>query len=102
MSSFIPLWLADFVFSFGRFYHKDAYNNKDIIDNFRMIQDEAVIPIIDSGADYVICGHLHKYISRKIVGENRCGELIVLPCWASGDYGIINDGILEIKNDAGG
>lgn len=97
LSSFIPLKLADLVFSIGKFYNKDAYNNVNEIPYSRQVQDEAVIPYIDAGVDIVICGHLHKHIEKIVVGSKRTGQVIVLPCWASGDYALLDNDKFQIK-----
>lgn len=98
LSSFLPLSIVNLIFSLGKFYSKDAYNNIAEIPDNRKIQIEAVCPLINSGVDYIICGHLHKYMAEDIHTKQHSGKLIILPCWASGDYACIDCRDFQIKN----
>ncbi len=97
LSRFVPIFLVNCIFIFFNAYNRRAGGNNYEIYDFLRQQDEALVPLIDSGVDHIICGHLHQYITRNIEGAEKKGILTVLPCWAGGEYALLTDNTLVIK-----
>ncbi len=97
LSRFIPAFGVDIIFRLFNAYNRGAGRNRYEIYDFLLQQDEALIPLIDSGIDHIICGHLHQYMTREIEGEKKNGLLTVLPCWAGGEYALLTNNCISIK-----
>ena len=98
LSTFMPRFVVHAIFTAFNVYKKDARRNTELICDYLLMQDEALIPLIDSGVDHVICGHLHQYMTKDVIGSTHSGKLTVLPCWVGGEYGVLQDNTIAIKN----
>lgn len=98
LSNFVPRFIVHAIFTVLKVYKREARRNTNLICDYLLMQDEALIPIIDAGVDHVICGHLHQYMTRDVVGCTHSGKLTVLPCWAGGEYGVLQSNCIDIKN----
>lgn len=98
LSTFVPRLFVNMIFKAFRAYDREARSNNYTIYDYLLIKDEALVPIINSGVDHIICGHLHQHMTREILGSERAGILTVLPCWAGGGYGVLENQLIEIKN----
>ncbi len=97
LSRFVPGWLVHQIFSILQAYSRDTNRNPHNIYEYLLLQDEALIPLVDAGVDHILCGHLHQHMSRVVIGSKRKGRLTVLPCWAAGEYGVLENIAIVIK-----
>ena len=99
-SKIIPLEIIHGIFSLFKTYSRETGGNREVIHDYLLMQDEALIPIIDSGIDHIVCGHLHQYQTRQVTGRSAVGTLTVLPCWSAGGYGLLENKRIVIKNSS--
>lgn len=76
-----------------------------LLPTTRDIADRAAGLAVDAGADFVVCGHLHRLVHRTLSGVSaplRKGTLTVFPSWAaSGQYGLWDGGALWLIGEDG-
>lgn len=90
-----PFPLFDAVVGFAQY--RDVVPHFGIIPFAKNISDAVLHPLIDSGVDFVFCGHFHRNERRMIETGRRRGELAIIKCWSnSGCYGIFEDAQLRL------
>ena len=97
-SCFIPVEVIHILFTLLKVYTRETGDNRSVIPDYLGMQDEALAPLIDSGVDHIICGHMHQYQTRQITGRSAVGNLTVLPCWVGGGYALLENKGIVIKN----
>lgn len=65
-------------------------------DPLEVIDESALEREVAMGADLVACGHLHVFHERRVEAAGRHGDLVALPAWLDGYYGILENGALSI------
>lgn len=66
------------------------------------ITEEAVACELESGADIVVCGHVHHPVTRTISTLNRTGTLHIVPPWlVCGEYAVLENSTYRVVGQSG-
>ncbi len=91
---FLPWPLLDQVFSRqqGRVSLRTTQKQPE-----QLLDDAAVWRELATGADLLLCGHIHASYEREVDVAGRKCRLLVLPSWMDGGYGILENGTARVE-----
>lgn len=63
-----------------------------------LLDETAIWREMAMGADLLLCGHIHAHYEKDFEVAGRMCHLTVLPAWLDGGYGVLENGVMDVRH----